>query len=90
MNPAAGIFKVSFKPHSGKLGQYFSVHFKWRERQGDEENAQLEKIANFMQGQPGLLDTRLESQLVALDGLSSDEVKTLLATVQGKALALAD
>jgi len=46
IDPAQGIFEISFAPHAGKDGTYYSVNFEWRERQKDEV-PQLKLIQEF-------------------------------------------
>jgi hypothetical protein len=87
VNPAKGIFGLSFKAHSGKQGLYYSVKFDWREREGDKEQKQLDRIATFMGGAPDLVDSRLATQLFLMDGLAGEEVAMLRASAQQAALA---
>jgi hypothetical protein len=78
VNPAVGIFKLRFIQHSSELGQYYSVGFSWRERNSEEESKQLEMIGQFMTGSPLLLDMRISSQLTCIDGMSSEQVQSLM------------
>lgn len=77
VNPATGIFKVGFQAHSNDKGNYFSVTFEWRPRT-EEEEGQLEMIADFMASDPVLIDTRVSTSLVCLEGMSKEEKESLL------------
>ena len=89
-NPALGIFEVSFKRHSAGDRDYYSVAWDWRTREGDAEQKQLEQIAAFMEGGPALADSRVASTLIPIDGLSQQEIDTLLSTARQDALPAAN
>lgn len=76
-NPAEGIFKISFTPHSNELGNYYSVKFEWRER-GAKEQAQLKLIADFLQDAPRLIDLNTTRDMVCIDHLSQEEIDALM------------
>ena len=80
-NPAEGIFKIGFQLHQGTTqdgqpSKYYSVTFDWRERDKAETD-QLKLIADFMEGQPTLLDGRVTS-LICLENLPKEEKEALL------------
>lgn len=72
VDPSNGIFKLSFIPHSSPKGDYYSLKFDWRERINEAEDIQLEKISDFLNHQPKLVN-RLSLELIDLDALSMDE-----------------
>jgi hypothetical protein len=78
--PALGLFKGSFLKHSGDKGDYYSVIWDWRERETEEEMAQLEHIADFMALNPKLVD--LAVNLIPMDGLTPDEVELLVSSAK--------
>ncbi|MDV3002828.1 MAG: hypothetical protein N5P05_004483 (plasmid) [Chroococcopsis gigantea SAG 12.99] len=82
--PALGLFKGSFTKHSGDKGDYYSVAWDWRERETEEEIAQLEQIADFMATSPKLVD--LSVNLIGIDGLSPDEIELLMASAKSHEL----
>ena len=82
--PALGLFKGSFLKHSGDKGDYYSVIWDWRERETEEEMAQLEHIADFMATNPKLVD--LAVNLVPMDGLSPDEIELLVSSAKAQDL----
>ena len=51
---------------------YYSLKFDWRERINEAEDIQLEKISDFLNHQPKLIN-RLSLELIDLDALSMDE-----------------
>lgn len=80
--PALGLFKGSFLKHSGDKGDYYSVIWDWRERETEEEMAQLEHIADFMALNPKLVD--LAVNLIPMDGLTPDEVELLVSSAKAQ------
>jgi hypothetical protein len=82
VNPAEGVFKVSFARHASGDRNYYSVKWDWRERDGEAETAQLEQIASFMQGNPPLADLTGTREMLCIDGLSAEEVATLIETTR--------
>lgn len=76
--PGLGIFGGSFTKHSNELGQYYSVRWDWRERNGEAELQQLEHIEAFLQSEPRLIDLVGARQMVAVDRLSQDELELLI------------
>lgn len=80
-NPAEGIFKVSFVPHSNELGNYFSVRFDWRKRvtrKDVNEFNQLEMIAEFLNDSPRLVDVTATREMVCIENLSQEEIDALM------------
>ncbi len=80
--PALGIFKGFFSKHNGENGDYYSVVWGWRKRESPEEIQQLNMIADFMAGQPTLLD--LSVDLLPIDGLSTEEIQALMASAKSE------
>jgi len=81
--PALGVFTASFEKHSGELGTYYSVDWNWRERNTDAEKAQLEKIAQFLQAKPSLIDIG-NSALICTDGMTSEEIQMLVNSARAE------
>jgi hypothetical protein len=71
VNPAEGIFTISFVRHSAGDRNYFSVKFDWRNRTEGVEQEQLELIGSFLATQPGLIDLNGTRQMLSVDGLPS-------------------
>lgn len=87
VNPATGIFKISFEKHggtnaSGEPTSYYSVNFDWRERKGAPEQKQLEMIASFMEGKPQLVDLNSTRAMVGIDGLEPHVIVQLQEVAQ--------
>lgn len=78
VNPALGVFKISFVRHSSGDRNYFSVKFDWRERSGEAETKQLDMIAAFLDSQPDLIDLNGTRSLLSVDGLPSLLVQELV------------
>jgi hypothetical protein len=74
-NPAKGIFGVSFVDHVSGQNRYKSVKFDYRERTEDEAE-QLKSIADFMAGNPRLVDVR--PGLQCIDGMTAEEIEFLV------------
>lgn len=79
VNPATGVFRVSFVPHSNETGNYYSVRFDWRERKGSKETKQLDQIVYFMEDSPRLADLSATRDMHCLDGLSQEQIDGLIA-----------
>ncbi len=77
-NPAEGIFKLSFQPHSSGDRKYFSVAWNWRARKGKSETDQLNMVEAFMDSQPQLSDLSGTRQMICVDGLSSLLVQEMI------------
>lgn len=78
VNPAEGIFKLSFQKHSSDDRNYFSVRWEWRSRKGKAETEQLQMLAAFMEESPQLIDQGGTRQMISVDGLSSVLVQQLI------------
>jgi hypothetical protein len=87
-NPATGVFKVSFVHHVNGERDYYSVKWEWRDRDGEAEAQQLEQIVGFMQGGPILADPRAASGMVCIDGLTQEEIATLMEAAREERKAL--
>jgi hypothetical protein len=70
--PALGIFETSFEKHTNELGNYYSINWRWRERQPDEMN-QLNLIADFLKTKPALIDTNLPDTMIMLQGIEKEK-----------------
>ena len=77
-DPAEGIFIGSFAKHSNDLGNYYSVSWNWRSRTSLEEIEQLSAIADFLQGDPLLVDPVATRGMISTDGLSAAEITQLI------------
>lgn len=77
-DPAIGIFQTKFVKHDSKLGDYFSLQFDWRERQAGAETEQLEKIINFINNQPALIDTVGTKDMVCIHGIEAEKKQRLI------------
>jgi hypothetical protein len=82
VNPAEGIFKLSFERHSSSDRNYCSVRFDWRERQTEKEQQQLQMLEAFMQDEPLLVDFNGTRQMIGVDQLSSLLVQELVDTAK--------
>lgn len=82
VNPAEGIFGVSFQRHSNGDRNYASVKFDWRERKGKAELDQLQQIADFVESGPQLLDLDGTRELMCVDGLPSLLVQQMVDTAK--------
>lgn len=78
VNPAEGIFKISFVRHSSGDRNYFSVKFDWRARQGEAEITQLEMITAFLADEPALLDMNGTREMINVDDLPSVVIQQLV------------
>lgn len=83
--PALGIFTASFEKHAGDMGTYYSLRWDWRNRGNDAENAQIEQIATFMQTAPNLFDMNNAANLICIDGMSNEEIQTLINLARAEA-----
>lgn len=80
INPATGIFQISFQKEIGKEGPYYSLKFDWRERQTDAEKKQLDVIKTFVEGNYHQLhDFDGTREMQCLKGLSAEQVEALIA-----------
>lgn len=79
-DPGTKIFTASFEKHTGAFGNYFSVKWEPRDRAEDEKD-QLEKIKEFIQSQPTLVDPSLPKTMICTDGMSPEEMDDLEATI---------
>jgi hypothetical protein len=70
--PALGIFETGFEQHSNELGKYYSINWKWRERQPEEMN-QLNLIADFLKTKPALIDTNLPDTMILIQGIEKEK-----------------
>jgi len=78
VDPAMGIFELSFTPHKGELGTYYSVNFEWRQREKDEE-AQLKLIKEFWEAcRNDLFDLDGTRDMYDISLLSAVEVQSLV------------
>lgn len=82
VNPAEGIFGVSFQRHSNGDRNYASVKFDWRERKGKPEIDQLKQIADFVESRPQLLDLDGTREMMCVDGLPSLLVQQMVDTAK--------
>ncbi len=82
VNPAEGIFKVSFQRHINGDRNYASVKFDWRERKGKEEQEQLKQIVEFVETKPQLLDLDGTREMMCVDGLPSLLVQQMVDTAK--------
>jgi hypothetical protein len=71
INPAEGIFKISFLRHSNGDRNYASVRFDWRERKGKPEQDQLQQIVAFIESQPQLIDLNGTREMMCVDRMTS-------------------
>ncbi len=83
--PALGIFTASFEKHAGDMGTYYSLRWDWRNRGNDAENTQIEQIATFMQTAPNLFDMNNAANLICIDGMSNEEISTLINLARAEA-----
>ena len=81
IDPGTVIFKAGFEKHSGKLGNYYSVSWEVREREGEAEKKQLEQIVEFIGTNPTFTDTTKPKALICVDGMSQDEIEGLDAVI---------
>lgn len=80
-DPGEVIFKASFEKHTGTLGNYYSVKWEYREREGDAEQKQLDTIRDFISSNPRLVDASKPETLVCTDGMTPEELATLDTTI---------
>lgn len=85
-NPAEGIFIGGFEKHSNDLGNYYSVNWKWRERESLDEKQQLEVLSAFMNTQPLLLDSDATQDMVCVDGIDVQELLLLVESAKAGAV----
>ncbi len=82
-----GIFKADFEKQSGEYGAYYTLNWKWRER-NETEYAQLRYIATFLEQQPIMNDSNLPKTMIKLDRKNPKAIKeakeTLLAITAAK------
>lgn len=79
IDPALGIFELSFSPHKGELGTYYSVNFEWRKREKNEET-QLQLIKEFWQVcHEDLIDLDGTRDMSNISMLSSIQLESLIA-----------
>ena len=78
-NLAAGVFQVGFNHHANGDRNYYSVRFDWRDRTGEAETAQLDRVIAFMQGSPDLYDLSGTRQMVDVSGLSGATIHQMMA-----------
>ncbi len=78
VNPAEGIFKLSFQKHQNGDRNYFSVVWNWRARKGKPETDQLNMVAAFMDSTPQLSDLSGTRQMLCVDDLSSLLVQEMI------------
>jgi hypothetical protein len=76
INPALGVFEISFNAHQTGDKAYKSVAFKHRDRT-DDELAQLQIISDFMGTNPRLVDVR--PGLQCIDSMSPEEIEFLVS-----------
>lgn len=82
-DPGHQIFTGSFEKHVGDLGNYYSVQFEARAREGKEEQDQLELIGDFLSSEPKLVDTTLPPAMVLM---SLDDLTNPLAIAEANEL----
>lgn len=73
VEPAQGIFELSFVGHKSELGTYYFIDFQWRERKGDEIK-QLDAIKAFWEA--------CHEQLLDIDGTRDMRNISLLSAVE--------
>ncbi|MFP4133002.1 MAG: hypothetical protein ACLFTJ_02490 [Halothece sp.] len=76
-DPGRGIFTAKFEKTQGKMGTYYYLDWDYRERDGEDEEFQLEMIAEFMQQQPTFIDTNKPNTLVCTDGMTPEQIDDL-------------
>lgn len=81
IDPGEGIFKAYFEKHSGTLGNYFSITWEYRDREGDAEQKQLDAIRNFIATNPRLIDANKPETLICTDGMTPEKMETLDETI---------
>ena len=81
IDPGEVMFKALFEKHSGTLGNYYSVTWEYRDREGDAEQKQLDAIRDFISTNPRLMDTSKSETLVCTDGMSQEELDNLDETI---------
>ena len=89
-DPGTLVFSASFEKHSGDMGNYFSVSWKEREREGQEELDQLELIYQFMQEKPTFVDTSKPATLVCTNGMTQESIDSLDATIDAVKESIAE
>jgi hypothetical protein len=58
IDPGLGLFNIGFQKHNGELGIYYSLDFKWRQRNQDELK-QLNLMEDFLNSNQPLIDETL-------------------------------
>lgn len=79
IEPATGIFVLSFNKEVGKKGTYFSINFDWKERQTMAETEQLEIINDFWEiHHNNLMDLDGTREMIDVTNLSAQQVAILV------------
>ena len=88
-DPCEGIFDVEFIQEKGQYGSYYSIDFKWRERDKDDEFDQLIKIADFLNKMPRLEDFDGTKDMIRVSDLSEEEYRKLLEEARERRISAA-
>lgn len=79
IEPATGIFLVSFNKEISKKGAYFSINFDWKERKTKTEKDQLNIIQEFWNvNHQNLMDLDGTRDMIDVSNLSAQEVNNLI------------
>jgi len=79
IEPATGIFVLSFNKEVGKKGTYFSINFDWKERKTMAETEQLEIINDFWEiHHNNLMDLDGTREMIDVTNLSAQQVAILV------------
>ncbi|WP_342597362.1 hypothetical protein VKI21_02095 [Cyanobacterium aponinum UTEX 3222] len=91
IEPATGIFTISFNREQGDLGVYYSVNFDWRERSTKEEKAQLETIQEFWSANNDyIIDLDGTRDMQSINGLTAQQINQLMSNPNHKQLTSAN
>jgi hypothetical protein len=77
IDPGTGIFTASFEKTQGKMGAYYVLKWSFRDREGEEEQKQLDRIIEFINGNPTFLDTGKPKTLICVDGMTPEQINDL-------------
>ncbi len=79
IEPATGIFIISFNKEVGKKGTYYSINFDWKERKTKAEKDQLPIIQEFWNANhENLMDLDGTRQMIDTTNLTAQEMSTLI------------
>lgn len=91
IEPATGIFTISFNREQGDLGVYYSVNFDWRERESKEEKEQLEIIQQFWNANNDyIVDLDGTRDMQCINGLTAQQINQLMSNPNHKQLTSAN